>query len=139
MRLGGRQEFVIAGYTPAPRNFDAILVGYWEGRKLLYASKVRNGFVPASRQSLFPNFEKLRTETCPFANLPETKKGHWGEGLTAADMEKCVWLEPRLVAVIDYAEWTPANHLRHANFIGLRDDKNPREVTRERPIQSPNG
>ena len=134
MRLGGRQEFVIAGYTPAAQNFDSILVGYWEGWKLIYASAVRNGFVPASRESLFRNFEKLRTATCPFANLPETKKGQWGEGLTAADMEKCIWLEPRLVAVIDYAEWTPANHLRHANFVGLREDKNPREVTRERPI-----
>ena len=49
-------------------------------------------------------------------------------------MEKRIWLEPKLVAVIDYAEWTPANHLRHAKFIGLRDDKNPREVTRDRPI-----
>ena len=130
MRIGGGQEFVIGGYTPAPKNFDTILVGYYEGKKLLFASKVRNGFVPASRESLFRNFEKLRTETCPFANLPDTKKGRWGEGLTAADMEKCVWLKPRLVAVIDYAEWTPANHLRHAKFVGLREDKKPREVTR---------
>ena len=132
--IGGGQEFVIGGYTPAPKNFDAILVGYYEGKKLLFASKVRTGFVPASRESLFRNFEKLRTEACPFANLPETKKGHWGEGLTATGMEKCIWLEPRLIAVIDYAEWTPANHLRHAKFIGLREDKNPREVTRDRPI-----
>lgn len=134
MRIGGGQEFVIGGYTPAPKNFDTILVGYYEGKKLLFASKVRNGFVPASRESLFQNFEKLRIETCPFANLPEAKKGHWGEGFTATDMEKCVWLEPRLVAVIDYAEWTPANHLRHAKFVGLREDKNPREITRERSI-----
>ena len=75
IRLGGRQEFVITGYTPAAQNFDAILVGYWEGRRLLCASKVRNGFVPASRELLFHNFEKLRTQTRPFANLPETTKG----------------------------------------------------------------
>ena len=70
-------------------------------------------------------WRKLRIETCPFVNLPEAKKGHWGEGFTATDMEKCVWLEPRLVAVIDYAEWTPANHLRHAKFVGLREDEKP--------------
>ncbi|MGA8555818.1 MAG: non-homologous end-joining DNA ligase [Candidatus Acidiferrales bacterium] len=132
MRIGGGQEFVIGGYTQAPKNFDAILVGYYEGKKLLYTAKVRNGFVPAAREAIFQHFEKLRIKKCPFANLPEPRKGHWGEGLTAADMKKCVWLKPKLVASIDYAEWT--HHLRHANFIGLREDKNPREVTRERPI-----
>ena len=69
----------------------------------------------------------------PFANLPEPGKGPWREGLTAADMEKCRWLRPEL-AQIEFAEWTPANHLRHARFVGLRDDKNAREVVRETPI-----
>jgi bifunctional non-homologous end joining protein LigD len=48
-------------------------------------------------------------------------------------MEKCAWLKPKLVAAIEYAEWTPASHLRHAKFIGLREDKNPSQVGRERP------
>jgi bifunctional non-homologous end joining protein LigD len=60
--------------------------------------------------------------------LPESKKGRWGEGLTAAEMEKCIWLTPKLVAAIEYAEWTPANHLRHAKFIGLREDSAVRMV-----------
>jgi ATP-dependent DNA ligase len=63
--------------------------------------------------------------------LPERKKGRWGEGLAAADMEKCIWLAP-LVAAIEYAEWTPANHLRHSKFIALRENKGPKQVTRER-------
>ena len=84
MRIGGGQEFVIGGYTPAPKNFDTILVGYYEGKKLLFASKVRNGFVPASRESLFRNFEKLRTETCPFANLPEGDGVRYIDGLQVA-------------------------------------------------------
>jgi bifunctional non-homologous end joining protein LigD len=50
-------------------------------------------------------------------------------------MEKCRWLRPQLVAQIEFAEWTPPNHLRHARYVGLRGDKNPREVTRERPIK----
>jgi DNA ligase D-like protein (predicted ligase) len=131
MRIGGRQEFVIGGYTPSPKNFDAILVGYFRGNKLMFAARVRNGFVPSLRTAVFRKFKGLETRKCPFANLPESEKGRWGEGLTAADMEKCVWLKPRLVAAIEYAEWTPADHLRHSRFVALREDKEPRQVVRE--------
>jgi ATP-dependent DNA ligase len=54
-----------------------------------------------------------------------------GRRLTADDMSKCQWLEPSLVAAIEFAEWTPANHLRHAKFIALRDDRNAKEIVRE--------
>lgn len=131
MRIGGGQEFVIGGYTPSSKNFDALLVGYYVGDKLMFAAKVRNGFIPAVRDTIFQRFKKLRIKTCHFANLPASGKGRWGEGLTAADMEKCVWLKPRLVAAIEYAEWTPANHLRHSKFIALREDKDARHVIRE--------
>ena len=131
MRIGGGQEFVIGGYTPSPRNFDAILVGYFEQDKLMFASRVRNGFVPALRASVFRKFKGLESRKCPFANLPESSKGRWGEGLTAEDMEKCVWLKPKLVAAIEYAEWTPANHLRHSRFVALREDKDARQVVHE--------
>jgi bifunctional non-homologous end joining protein LigD len=131
MRIGIGQEFVVGGYTPSPKNFDALLVGYYEAGKLIFAAKVRNGFVPALRENVFQRFKGLYSKKCPFANLPESEKGRWGEGLTAADMGKCIWLKPRLVAAIEYAEWTPANHLRHSKFIGLRDDKNSKDVKRE--------
>jgi DNA ligase D-like protein (predicted ligase) len=131
MRIGGGQEFVIGGYTASSKNFDALLVGYYEADKLMFAAKVRNGFVPAVHDTVFHRFKKLRIKTCPFANLPESRKGRWGEGLTAADMEKCIWLKPRLVAAIDYAEWTPTNHLRHSKFVALREDKDARDVIRE--------
>ena len=130
MRIGGGQEFVIGGYTPSPKNFDAVLVGYFDGNKLMFAARVGNGFVPSLRTAVFRKFKGLETHKCPFANLPESEKGRWGEGLTAADMEKCVWLKPKLVAAIEYAEWTPANHLRHSRFVALREDKDPRKVTR---------
>jgi bifunctional non-homologous end joining protein LigD len=61
--------------------------------------------------------------TQPFANLRESKKGRWGEGLTAADMGECSWLKPELVAALKYAGWTPANHLCHSRFMALRKDK----------------
>jgi hypothetical protein len=88
MRIGGGQEFVIGGYTPSPKSFDAVLVGYFERGKLMFAARVRNGFVPALRAAVFRKFKGLEIGKCPFANLPESEKGRWSEGLTAADMEK---------------------------------------------------
>jgi DNA ligase D-like protein (predicted ligase) len=135
-RVNQGQEFVIGGYTPSGRNFDTILIGYYRDKRLIYVARVRNGFVPAARDALFRLFAGLRTDRCPFANLPESRKGRWGEGLTAADMEKCRWLRPQLVARIEFTEWTPADHLRHPRFAGLREDKKPREVRREQPMVS---
>jgi bifunctional non-homologous end joining protein LigD len=74
---------VIGGYVPTSSSFDSILVGYYEGRDLLYAARVRNGFVADSRAKLFRQFGGLEIERCPFRNLPELKKRRWGEGLTA--------------------------------------------------------
>ena len=118
-RVPQRRDFVIGGYTPADRNFDAILVGDYESRELKYVAKVHGGFTPAVRAAVFKRFQGLETKTCPFKNLPEARRGQWGEGLTAAEMEKCRWLKPRLAATIDYLERTGANHLRHAMFSGL--------------------
>ncbi len=57
-------------------------------------------------------------------------KGRWGEGLTAEDMDKCRWLAPRLVAAIEFLEWTPELRLRHPRFVGLRENKDAREIVR---------
>jgi ATP dependent DNA ligase C terminal region len=99
--------------------------------KLIYVARVRNGFTPGSREALFKRFRGLERGSCPFHNLPESRKSRWGEGLTAEDMSTCRWLKPRLVAAIEFAEWTSANHLRHSKFIALGEDKNPNEVVRE--------
>jgi bifunctional non-homologous end joining protein LigD len=90
--------------------------------KLKYVAKVHGGFTPAVRAAVFKRFQGLETKTCPFKNLPEARRGQWGEGLTAAEMEKCRWLKPRLVATIDYLERTAANHLRHSLFSGLAEN-----------------
>ncbi len=119
IRINKVREFVIGGYTTAPRNFDALLVGYRESRKLLYVAKVRAGFTPALRDAVFKRFRGLEVDRCPFRNLPESHKCQWDEGLTAEDMKKCRWLKPRLVAAIEYLEWTGANHLRHSKFQKL--------------------
>jgi ATP-dependent DNA ligase len=73
---------------------------------------------------------------CPFANLPEKTAGRWGQGLTAEKMKECVWLKPEAVAQIDFLEWTGADHLRHTKFVALRDDKDPREVVKEKSNES---
>jgi ATP-dependent DNA ligase len=131
MRMNHGQEFVIAGYTPSAKNFDALVIGYYDSGKLIYAARTRNGFTPASRLELFKKIKPLEIETCPFTNLPEKKAGRWGAGLTAAKMQECRWLKPALVGQFEFVEWTSDDHLRHSRFIALRYDKKPRSVARE--------
>jgi len=130
-RLNHGQEFVIGGYTPGPQGFDAIAIGYYKGKDLIYVARIRNGFVPASRKLLFEKMCPLQADKCPFVNLPETHKTRWGEGFTADKLKKAVWLRPLLVAQIEFLEWTGSDHLRHAKFIALRDDKKPAKVVKE--------
>jgi bifunctional non-homologous end joining protein LigD len=131
MRVNRGQEFVIGGYTPSASSFDALIFGYYEGDRLMYAAKTRNGFTPRLRLDLMKRLRLLQTDVCPFANLPESKAGRWGAGLTAEKMVNCRWVRPELVAQFEFVEWTPDNHLRHSRFVALRKDKNPREVVRE--------
>jgi len=94
MRSNQGQALVIAGYTVGARNFDAIIFGYYDGGKLLYAGRTRSGFTPASRDQPFKRFQALAVADCPFANLPERRAGRWGEGLTAAEsMKECRWAQ----------------------------------------------
>jgi bifunctional non-homologous end joining protein LigD len=130
MRVNRGQEFVIGGYTLGTKTFDALVIGYYEGNRLLYAARTRNGFTPVTRHQLFKRFAELETAACPFANLPEARSGRWGQGLTQAKMADCRWLKPLLVGQFEFVEWTPDNHLRHSRFVTLRDDKAARDVTR---------
>jgi ATP-dependent DNA ligase len=131
LRVNKGQELVIGGYVPSYRNFDSIIVGYYAGDELIYVARVRNGFVPQVREAVFKRFRGLETDVCPFANLPQRDKGRWDYGLTAEKMAECRWLRAELVAQIEFATWTEGDHLRHSKFIGLRDDKNLRDVVRE--------
>src|SRR5262249_5084399 len=119
MRVNQGQELVIGGYTIGTRTFDALIVGYYEGRRLLYAARTRNGFTPAMREQLFRKLRPLEIRNCPFANLPETWSGRFGQGLTTEKMADCRWLKPVLVGQFEFVEWTPDNHLRHTRFMGL--------------------
>ncbi len=125
------QELVIAGYKPGPVGFDYLLAGYYEGDDLIFIAKIKNGFTPALRRKVAESFAGLKTTLCPFANLPEPQNARRGEAITAEVMRNIQWLKPKLVAQIEFTEWTKGNHLRHSKFIGLRDDKKPREVVKE--------
>lgn len=131
MRMNRGQEFIIAGYTPAGRTFDAVIFGYLRDGKLIFAAKTRNGFTPSSRMDLMKHFQGLEVSEGPFVNLPEKRAGRWGEGITAAKMKDCRWLRPKLVAQFEFVEWTSDQHLRYSRFVALRDDKEPEDVVRE--------
>lgn len=131
MRTNRGQEFVIGGYTPGARNFDALIFGYYEGDRLIYVGRTRSGFTPAVREKLWRLFRGMESVACPFVNLPEVHAGRWGEGLTAEKMRECRWVAPVLVAQFEFVEWTPDGHLRHVKFVAIRDGKDARKVTKE--------
>ena len=125
------QELVIGGYKPGANGFEYLLVGYYESKDLIFIAKIRNGFTPALRREIAAKFAHLKTSRCPFANLPEPANARRGEAITAAVMKQLQWLRPKLVAQIEYTEWTAGNHLRHSRFVALRDDKDASEVKKE--------
>ena len=128
------QEFVIGGYTPpqgSRKHFGAILVGYYESKKLVFAGKVGTGF---SAESLSLLRKKFRTEErgdCPFIDLPSKQGGEWVQGITPSMMRKMHWINPVLVCQIKFAEWTRDKKLRAPVFVGLREDKKAGDVVRE--------
>jgi ATP-dependent DNA ligase len=134
-RLNSGQELVIGGYVPGAHGVDSVIVGCYKDSDLIYVARVRNGFVPETRRNVFSKLQPLTVPDCPFVNLPEAEKGRWGTGLTADDIKKCVWVRPEVVGRIEYLEWTEGDHLRHAKFVGLRFDKDARNVTKEHAVE----
>jgi bifunctional non-homologous end joining protein LigD len=117
-----QQEFVIGGYTEPQGQrvgFGALLVGYYDAGKLVYAGKVGTGYDRATLLRLSKQLQALETNVCPFA----------GNGLPRRGVH---WVNPKLVAEIGFTEWTPEGKLRHPRFLGLRTDKSPNEVTQEK-------
>jgi bifunctional non-homologous end joining protein LigD len=115
------QEFVIGGYTdPAGKrtDFGALLVGYYDGEQLRYAGKVGTGYSTERLAALGARLRDLATSEPPFVDARPIPRGTH-------------WTRPELVAQIGFAEWTADGRLRQPRFLGLRDDKPPREVVRE--------
>jgi bifunctional non-homologous end joining protein LigD len=131
VKLQKQQEFVVGGYRPAGQSVDTVLVGYYEQQKLCFAGKVRAGLRPYSRRELFKLLKPLEIERCPFADLPNSQSSRWGGGVTEGQMREMRWVRPNIVVQIQFAEWTREGRLRHAEFLGVRQDKRAHEVHRE--------
>jgi DNA ligase D-like protein (predicted ligase) len=117
------QEFVIGGYTDptgSRTDFGALLVGYHEDGRLRYAGKVGTGYTAARLRDLGARLRALGTSEPPFTDARPVPRGTH-------------WTRPELVAQIGFAEWTNDGRLRQPRFLGLRDDKRPADVIRERP------
>jgi bifunctional non-homologous end joining protein LigD len=134
LKCVNEQEFVIGGYTPpqgARKHFGAILVGYYENKKLVFAAKVGTGFTTKSLSMFHKKFRAEERSDCPFVDLPSKQNGPRVQGITPSMMRKMHWVNPVFVCEIKFAEWTRDGKLRAPVFLGLREDKRPGDVVRE--------
>jgi bifunctional non-homologous end joining protein LigD len=117
------QEVVIGGWLPGRGRRDgtigALLVGYYEGDELRFAGKVGTGFGEEDLRMLAERLAPLRTEESPFVGR-QPERGS-------------IFVEPKLVAEVEFGEWTRTGTMRHPSYKGLRTDKEAREVVREKP------
>jgi bifunctional non-homologous end joining protein LigD len=122
LKCGNEQELVIGGYTEphgSREELGALLLGYYDRGRLRYAGKVGTGFDRETLRDLARRLAPLRRPDSPFAD--------------EAPARGTIWVEPRLVAQIGFSEWTRDGRLRHPRFLGLREDKDPGDVVREKP------
>ena len=122
IKVQSEQEFVVGGWTDpkgSRAEFGALLLGVYEGNELRFAGHVGTGFDGATLSTVMARMRPLASSVCPFADAPrEIKKSHW--------------LKPKLVAQVRFGEWTADGLLRQPVFLGLREDKRPKDVVRER-------
>jgi bifunctional non-homologous end joining protein LigD len=135
LKLRREQEFVIGGYTNpegARTNFGALLIGFNENKKLKFCGKVGTGFNTKLLSNLHSQLKKISSDACPFVNLPETRGSRYSPRITASEMKKCHWVRPEIVCQVCFSEWTRDEKLRQPVFLGLREDKDAKEVVREK-------
>jgi bifunctional non-homologous end joining protein LigD len=124
-----RQELVIGGFTEpsgSRQGLGSLLLGFFEGGRLVYAGRCGTGFTTEVLADLRARFDRLERKTPAFTDPP-----------TGADARGVHWVSPKLVCEVEFTEWTEDGRLRHPSFQGLREDKDPAEVTRERPREPP--
>ena len=123
------QEFVIAGYTRGhgrrEGSFGALVLGVHRGGELVYVGNVGTGFSDAELDRLLALLRPLERKEAPFQTMPKLPRVKRGD---------VVWVEPVLVAEVEFAEWTHDRHLRAPRYLGLREDKSAAEVRREEPL-----
>jgi len=118
VKVRGESEFVIGGYTPpqgSRAEFGALLVGLYDHARLRYTGKVGTGYTHETLRDLGSKLKRLHTDESPFDPPPR--------------IAGAIWVKPRLIAQLAYAEWTADGKLRQPAFLGLRTDKRPEECT----------
>ncbi|HEY3162637.1 MAG TPA: DNA ligase D [Vicinamibacterales bacterium] len=120
-----RQEFVIGGFTDPEgmrAGLGALLIGYYDRDRLVFCGKVGTGFTQKLALELRAKLDRLEQKTSPFTPPPEGSLGR-----------NAHWVKPELVCEVVFTEWTTDGKIRHPSFQGLRADKKPKQVTREKP------
>ena len=126
-----RQEFVIAGYAPhtnSPRTVGSLILGEYRDGKLTHVGRAGTGYTAQTARQLWEKLHPLEIPKAPFA-------GGRPSGYVARNLAK--WVEPKLVAEVEFRAWTTDRQLRHASFKGLREDKAAEEVVAELPVETP--
>jgi bifunctional non-homologous end joining protein LigD len=134
VKTHGRQEFVICGWTKGQGRragrFGSLVLGAYRGGELGWVGNCGTGFTDETIDEVLRALEPLRAEKSPFSVVPKMPKVAKGD---------VIWVEPRLVCEVEFAEWTHDGHLRAPSFKGLRDDKPAHDVHRENPVEMESG
>ncbi len=129
IKTHGEQEFVIVGYTKGEGRradrFGSLVLATYEAGTYAWVGNVGTGFNDRTLADLLKQLESLKTTESPLAVVPKMPK------VRKADV---IWVKPELVAQVKFTEWTHDGHLRAPVYLGLRDDKPPRDVHREEPV-----
>jgi bifunctional non-homologous end joining protein LigD len=129
IKTHNRQEFVIVGYTKGQGRrsgrFGSLVLGTYESGELRYVGNVGTGFTDTEIEGLLAKLKPLERPDSPFGEVPKMPKVRKGD---------VVWVEPQLVAEVEFVEWTHDGHLRAPSYQGLRVDKAPEQVHREEPL-----
>ncbi|HEY6584912.1 MAG TPA: DNA ligase D [Gaiellaceae bacterium] len=130
IKTHGRQEFVIAGYTSGQGRrsgrFGSLILGYWKDGKLEYAGNVGTGFGDDEIDRLLRKLKALERKDAPFETVPKMPK---------VRRDAIHWIDPKLVAEVEFVEWTHDGRLRAPSYQGLREDKAATDVRREEPSE----
>jgi bifunctional non-homologous end joining protein LigD len=132
IKTHGRQEFVVAGYTHGggrrAGTLGSLILGYYGDGEFRYAGNVGTGFTDTEIQRILSKLKPLRRETPPFPVVPKMPR---------VRKDEIVWVEPKLVAEVEFVEWTHDGRLRAPSYQGLREDKRAEDVVREEPGSAP--
>jgi bifunctional non-homologous end joining protein LigD len=129
IKTHSEQEFVVAGYTKGTgrraSSFGSLVLGYYVGDELVYAGNVGTGFNSKEIEKLLDKLRPLRRPDPSFREVPKMPKVRKGD---------VIWVEPKLVVQVEFAEWTHDGRLRAPSYKGLREDKAAEDIRREEPL-----